>query len=133
MGIENLKAIKIDKLDHFVLTVTDLDRTIKFYSEILGMDVVRFGEGRVALTFGEQKINLHVLGNEFEPKANMPMPGSADLCLITNISIDDVIKYLKYQEIKIEEGPIIRTGALGTITSIYVRDPDKNLIEISTY
>lgn len=133
MGIENLKAIKIDKLDHFVLTVTDLDRTIKFYSEILGMDVVRFGEGRVALTFGEQKINLHVLGNEFEPKANMPMPGSADLCLITNISIDDVIKYLKYQEIKIEEGPIIRTGALGTITSIYVRDPDKNLIEISIY
>lgn len=133
MGIENLKAIKFDKLDHFVLTVTDLDRTIKFYSEILGMDVVRFGEGRVALTFGEQKINLHVLGNEFEPKANMPMPGSADLCLITNISIDDVIKYLKYQEIKIEEGPIIRTGALGTITSIYVRDPDKNLIEISTY
>jgi len=123
----------VDRLDHLVLTVTDLNRTINFYSKVLGMEVIRFGEGRVALAFGRQKINLHEAGKEFEPKANVPMPGSADLCFITNISLDDVIKHLRAQKIMIEEGPVMRTGALGPINSVYIRDPDQNLIEISTY
>lgn len=123
----------IDRLDHLVLTVADLNRTINFYSMVLGMEVIRFGEGRVALAFGRQKINLHEAGKEFEPKANVPMPGSADLCFITNISLDDVIKHLKAKKIIIEEGPVMRAGALGPINSVYVRDPDQNLIEISTY
>lgn len=123
----------VDRIDHLVLTVVDIDKTIEFYSTILGMDVAQFGNGRVALTFGNQKINLHQAGKEFEPKAKVPMPGSADLCLITNILLENVIKHLEANTIEIEEGPVMRTGALGPIKSVYVRDPDENLIEISNY
>jgi len=125
--------MKISKLDHLVLTVKDIDKTSTFYSLVLGMEVITFGEGRKALRFGEQKINLHEAGKEFEPKAKTPMPGSADLCFITDVPISDVIEHLKSYEVIVEEGPVKRTGALGAITSSYIRDPDNNLIEISNY
>ena len=123
----------IDRLDHLVLTVNDLQRTIAFYEKVLGMEVVRFGDGRYALHFGRQKINLHERGREFEPKASAPCPGSADLCFITNTPLDDVIRHLDNCNVPIEEGPVDRTGATGRIRSVYLRDPDRNLIEISNY
>jgi len=121
----------IDRLDHLVLTVTDLQQTMAFYEQVLGMEVVRFGEGRYALHFGRQKINLHERGKEFEPKADKPCPGSADLCFITSTPLDEVIRHLENCKVPIEEGPVDRTGATGKIRSVYVRDPDRNLIEIS--
>jgi len=124
-------GIIIDRLDHLVLTVNDLQKTIAFYEKVLGMEVVRFGEGRYALRFGRQKINLHERGREFEPKANTPCPGSADLCFIASVPLEDVIRHLQHCNIPIEEGPVDRTGAMGSIRSVYVRDPDRNLIEIS--
>ncbi|MCY7790582.1 VOC family protein [Bacillus haynesii] len=123
--------MKIDRMDHLVLTVKDIDATCEFYSRVLGMDAVTFREGRKALTFGRQKINLHEAGKEFEPKAQHPVPGSLDLCFITNTGIDDVIRHLEELSIKIEEGPTERTGAEGPIVSVYIRDPDGNLLEIS--
>lgn len=126
-------SIVIDRLDHLVLTVNNLQSTIEFYGKVLGMEVVQFGGGRYALQFGRQKINLHERGREFEPKANTPCPGSADLCFITNMPLDDVIRHLENCDVSIEEGPVDRTGAMGKIRSIYVRDPDLNLIEISNY
>jgi catechol 2,3-dioxygenase-like lactoylglutathione lyase family enzyme len=125
--------MKIERLDHFVLTVASVDATCAFYSEVLGMEVSTFGGGRKALLFGRQKINLHQAGAEFEPKAHAPSPGSADLCFIAETSLQDVIADLKGLKIAIEEGPIERTGATGPIKSIYLRDPDQNLIEISNY
>lgn len=125
--------INILRLDHLVLTVENIKKTCDFYNRVLGMDVITFREGRKALQFGEQKINLHESGKEFEPKAHSPMPGSADLCFITDTPIPDVIHHLNVSGVKIDEGPIARTGALGPITSVYIRDPDRNLIEISTY
>ena len=122
----------IDHLDHLVLTVADIDATVAFYSSALGMEVVTFGN-RKALRFGEQKINLHQAGNEFEPKAAHPTPGSGDLCFITKTPIEEVISHLKALHHAIEDRPVERTGALGTIRSIYLRDPDFNLIEISNY
>jgi catechol 2,3-dioxygenase-like lactoylglutathione lyase family enzyme len=122
----------IDHLDHLVLTVTNIDATISFYASTLGMEVVTFGS-RKALRFGEQKINLHEAGGEFEPKAGRPTPGSGDLCFITKTPIEGVIAYLKTVKCVIEEGPVERTGAVGVIRSIYLRDPDFNLIEISNY
>jgi catechol 2,3-dioxygenase-like lactoylglutathione lyase family enzyme len=122
----------IDHLDHLVLTVADIDATVAFYSSALGMEVVTFGN-RKALRFGEQKINLHQAGKEFEPKAAHPTPGSGDLCFITKAPIEKVISHLKALHRAIEEGPVERTGAVGTIRSIYLRDPDFNLIEISNY
>lgn len=116
-----------------MLTVSDIDQTCEFYSRVLGMRTITFGEGRKALHFGHQKINLHEAGKEFEPKAKMPMPGTADLCFITDVRIPDVIHHLEYCNVMIEEGPVLRTGALGSITSVYLRDPDGNLIEISNY
>jgi len=124
-------GIVIDRLDHLVLTVSDLQRTIAFYEKVLGMEVVRFGGGRYALHFGRQKINLHERGREFEPKAHTPCPGSADLCFIASTPLDDVIRHLENRGVPIEEGPVDRTGAGGKIRSVYVRDPDRNLIEIS--
>ncbi|MGE6257730.1 VOC family protein [Heyndrickxia sporothermodurans] len=121
----------INRLDHLVLTVKDLAATCKFYSKILGMDVVTFGEGRKALKFGNQKINLHVYGQEFEPKAKTPLPGSEDLCFITDFPLNKVIQHMQVHHIDIIEGPVLRTGATGKLQSIYVRDPDGNLIEIS--
>jgi catechol 2,3-dioxygenase-like lactoylglutathione lyase family enzyme len=125
--------VKVDRLDHLVLTVDDLDRTIAFYVDILGMTEVTFGSGRKALTFGSSKINLHQRGREFEPKATRPTPGSADLCLIVDDPLEVVISELTASGVPIEEGPVPRTGARGPITSVYVRDPDGNLIELSNY
>ena len=125
--------MNISQLDHLVLTVQNIDNTCDFYSRVLGMKVVTFGEGRKALHFGQQKINLHEVGKEFEPKAKSPIPGSADLCFITDFPMSDVILHLMRQDIPIEDGPVIRTGAQGPITSVYIRDLDYNLIEISNY
>ena len=127
------RQMKIDRLDHFVLTVASVDATCAFYSEVLGMQVSEFGAGRKALIFGRQKINLHQAGAEFEPKAHVPTPGSADLCFIAESNLQHVIAHLKGLKITIEEGPVERTGATGPIESIYLRDPDQNLIEISNY
>ena len=123
--------IALDHLDHLVLTVADLDRTIAFYRDVLGLRVETFGAGRTALVFGRQKINLHLAGHEFEPKALRPTPGSADLCFIATTPLDQVIEHLAASGVTIEEGPVRRTGAMGPIQSVYVRDPDENLIEIS--
>jgi catechol 2,3-dioxygenase-like lactoylglutathione lyase family enzyme len=126
-------AVRIDRLDHLVLTVADVDRTVEFYQRVLGMRPVTFGDGRRALAFGSSKINLHQAGREFDPKAARPTPGSADLCLISADPLTDVCAHLAAQAVAIEEGPVTRTGATGTIESVYVRDPDGNLIEISNY
>jgi len=123
--------MEIDRLDHLVLTVRDIAATVAFYTHVLGMEAVTFGEGRKALRFGQQKINLHVAGHEFNPYAAAPTPGSADLCLLTHIPIEDVITHLTGCGVQIELGPVSRTGALGPIYSIYLRDPDGNLIEIA--
>ena len=125
--------MRIDRLDHLVLTVADLDATVAFYTRVLGMEAVTFGAGRTALAFGRSKINLHRAGHEFEPKALRPTPGSADLCLIAAGPLDQVIEDLAAHGIPVEEGPVERTGATGPILSVYFRDPDQNLIEISTY
>lgn len=123
---------KITNIDHLVLTVKDINKTVEFY-EKLGMKKEIFGENRVALKFGNQKINLHKLGNEFEPKAFNVKEGSADLCFIIDSKLSEVKKYLESIGLKIEEGIINRTGANGKIESIYLRDPDMNLIELSNY
>jgi catechol 2,3-dioxygenase-like lactoylglutathione lyase family enzyme len=125
-------AFTIEQIDHVVLTVANIDATIDFYTEVLSMDVIKF-EGRKALKFGDQKINLHQRGHEFNPKAAHPTPGSADLCFITLTPMDNVIEYLAVLRVHIEEGPVERTGAVGKLRSIYIRDPDHNLVEISNY
>jgi catechol 2,3-dioxygenase-like lactoylglutathione lyase family enzyme len=125
--------MKIEALDHLVLTVADVPTSCAFYTRVLGMEEVTFGAGRKALVFGAQKINLHQHGREFEPKARQPTPGSADVCLLTSSSAADVIEHLRRQNIAFEEGPIQRTGARGPIESVYFRDPDGNLIEVSRY
>ncbi|MGB0389651.1 MAG: VOC family protein [Ardenticatenaceae bacterium] len=125
--------MKIDRLDHLVLTVGDLDATCDFYARVMGMEVITFGGGRKALHFGAQKINLHEYGNEFEPKADHPTPGSADLCFITSVPLSEVIAHLQACGVAILDGPIKRTGATGRIVSVYFRDPDQNLIEVSNY
>jgi catechol 2,3-dioxygenase-like lactoylglutathione lyase family enzyme len=121
----------IEGLDHLVLTVRDLDGTVRFYVEGLGMRLETFGAGRHALHFGSQKINLHVAGREFEPKAAQPVPGSADLCFLTGRSLAEVRERLEALGHAIIEGPVARSGATGAIMSIYTRDPDGNLIEIA--
>jgi catechol 2,3-dioxygenase-like lactoylglutathione lyase family enzyme len=126
-------SMRIDRLDHLVLTVADIDVTVDFYTRLLGMEAVTFGAGRTALAFGQSKINLHRAGHEFEPKAHRPTPGSADLCLITTDPLHEVIEELARHGVPIEEGPVERTGATGPILSVYFRDPDRNLIEVSTY
>lgn len=125
--------MKINRLDHLVLTVADIEATCDFYAQVLGMTVVTFGHGRVALQFGRQKINLHQAGYEFEPKAEKPTPGSADLCFIIEAPLAEAIKQITSHNISIVAGPVARTGALGAITSVYIRDPDFNLIEIASY
>lgn len=126
-------AIVIDRIDHVVLTVRDIDATCDFYREVLGMEVVTFGEGRRALRFGDQKFNLHQAGREFEPRAHRPTPGSADFCLITPTPMSEVIVRLAACGVEVFEGPVARTGARGPITSVYFRDPDLNLVEVSVY
>lgn len=123
--------MKITQLDHLVLTVADIDAACDFYVRALGMERVVFGEGRIALGFGEQKINLHCHGREFEPKADRPTPGSADLCFLSETPLEQVIIDLAAAGVTIIEGPVDRTGATGPIRSVYVRDPDDNLIEIA--
>jgi catechol 2,3-dioxygenase-like lactoylglutathione lyase family enzyme len=125
--------MKIDWLDHLVLTVKNVDVTCAFYSKALGMEIVTFDAGRKALSFGSQKINLHQHGNEFEPKAEKPTPGSGDLCFITSVPMLDVITHIETCGINIIEGPVQCTGAKGPIISIYFRDPDMNLIEVSNH
>jgi catechol 2,3-dioxygenase-like lactoylglutathione lyase family enzyme len=125
--------MKLDRLDHLVLTVRNVETTCKFYSDVLGMEVTTFENGRKALSFGSQKINLHEAGKEFEPKAYRPTPGSADLCFTTTAPIDEVLKRLELSKVRIFEGPVKRTGALGQMMSVYFRDPDLNLIEVSNY
>jgi catechol 2,3-dioxygenase-like lactoylglutathione lyase family enzyme len=123
-------AFVLEHLDHLVLTVANIDATVDFYTEVLGMDLVKV-DGHKALTFGIQRMNLHQRGHEFEPKAAHPTPGSADLCFLTTTSLDTVIEYLVEQKVHIEAGPVEREGAIGKLRSIYLRDPDRNLIEIS--
>src|SRR5713226_5644284 len=125
--------MKLDRLDHLVLTVRNIETTCKFYSDVLGMEVITFENGRKALSFGSQKINLHEAGKEFEPKAYRPTAGSADLCFTTTPPIDEVVKRLELSKVRISEGPVKRTGALGQMMSVYFRDPDLNLIEVSKY
>lgn len=124
-------ALKIDSLDHLVLTVADVEVSLAFYTQILGMEAVTFAGGRKALAFGNQKINLHQAGREFEPKATRPTPGSADLCLLTTLPLDQVQAHLAAHGVPVIEGPVRRTGATGPILSVYFRDPDGNLIEVA--
>jgi len=131
----------IDRLDHLVLTVEDIATTCAFYTKVLGMKEITFSGGqaggqtgvRKALAFGNQKINLYEYGNEIDPKAAFPLPGSADLCFITKVPLSEAIEHIRSCGVNILEGPVTRTGAAGSIVSIYLRDPDKNLIEVSNY
>ena len=125
-------SFTVEQLDHIVLTVANIHATTDFYTEVLSMDQITF-EGRTALRFGEQKINLHQRGHEFNPKAARPTPGSADLCFITLTPLEEVLEYLAALKVHVEEGPVERTGAVGKLRSVYIRDPDQNLIEISNY
>ena len=126
----------IDHIDHIVLTTRDKLACIRFYTEVLGMKLVTFKtptEERIAFSFGSQKINLHEWGREFEPRAHVAVPGSLDLCFIAAMPLEDVMKQLQRKGVRIIEGPVKKTGAVGPIRSIYVRDPDLNLVEISVY
>jgi catechol 2,3-dioxygenase-like lactoylglutathione lyase family enzyme len=125
--------MQIDSIDHFVLTVRSIETTCKFYSRVLGMQVVTFGGDRKALQFGRQKINLHEAGKEFEPKSLKPTPGAADFCLITEFPLEEVMAHLRFCNVQIIEGPVSKTGARGSLLSVYIRDPDGNLVEVSNY
>jgi catechol 2,3-dioxygenase-like lactoylglutathione lyase family enzyme len=125
--------MNIERIDHVVLTVRDIRVTCDFYARALGMEVVTFGGGRTALQFGQQKINLHEAGKEFEPKALRPTPGAGDLCFITRAPLDQVMTHLRSCGVAVVEGPVRRTGALGPMESVYIRDPDGNLVEIANY
>ena len=121
----------IRSIDHFVLTAGDVEATIDFYTRALGMGVESFAGGRRALTFANQKINLHQAGAEFEPKARLATPGSADFCLISDVPVAEIAGHLAAEGVEVIEGPVPRTGATGPLLSIYFRDPDGNLVEIS--
>lgn len=125
--------MQIERLDHLVLTVADIAVTCAFYKRVMGMQVITFGSGRKALVFGQQKINLHEYGKEFEPKAILPTKGSADLCFVASTPISEVVQHLHTEQVDIIEGPVERTGAIGKLTSVYFRDPDGNLVEVSNY
>jgi catechol 2,3-dioxygenase-like lactoylglutathione lyase family enzyme len=123
--------LKIDAIDHVVLTVKNIEATCAFYTRVLGMQEVTFAGGRKALNFGSQKFNLHEVGKEFDPKAERPTPGSGDFCFLTSTPVAEVIQHLKTCGIPILDGPVRRTGATGPILSVYFRDPDMNLLEVS--
>ncbi len=125
--------MNIARLDHLVLTVASLERSCAFYTRVLGMEVVHFGEGRTALRFGQQKINLHPADNIPGLVADKPTPGSGDLCFITELPLSEVVAHLERCGVAIIAGPGPRAGAIGTINSVYIRDPDQNLVEISNY
>jgi len=124
-------SIQISQLDHLVLTVQNIDKSASFYQSVLGMEKILFGNNRVALKFGDQKINLHEHGNEFNPKAPQAMPGSADLCFITPLGLEQAMTHIKKAGVEIITGPVERSGANGPILSFYFRDPDQNLIEVA--
>ena len=124
--------MRVNSIDHFVLTVRDIEATCDFYSQVLGMEVEEFNSRR-ALKFGRQKINLHQAGKEFEPKATEPTPGSGDFCLVTDVPLDRVVEHLASCDVEMIEGPVERTGAVGRIESVYFRDLDGNLVEVSNY
>ena len=127
-----MPAPAIRSIDHFVLTVASIRATCDFYARVLGFRVETFGaEGRTALTFGEQKINLHEVGREFTPRARVATEGSGDFCLLTETPIEDVVAHLREAGVAIEEGPVRKTGATGPLNSVYFRDPDGNLVEVS--
>ncbi len=124
----------IDHIDHIVLTTRDKEGCIRFYTEVLGMKLTRFRtptEERIAFSFGSQKINLHEWGREFTPRAHVAAPGSLDLCFIASVALEEVMERLRKEKVQIIEGPVAKTGARGPIRSVYVRDPDLNLVEIS--
>jgi len=121
----------IDHLDHIVLTTAHTGQCIDFYTRVLGMKLERFGEGRMALKFGGQKINLHEKGREFSPRATLAAPGTLDICFIASAPLKDVMARLASAGVPVIEGPVAKTGAVGPIRSVYVRDPDGNLVEIS--
>jgi catechol 2,3-dioxygenase-like lactoylglutathione lyase family enzyme len=125
--------MQIERLDHLVLTVADIEQTCAFYTRVLGMEIVHFGEGRTALRFGQQKINLHPLNSIPGLVADKPTPGSGDLCFITKVPLGEVTAHLEQCGVPIVAGPGPRAGAIGTIQSVYIRDPDQNLVEISNY
>ena len=125
--------MKIDRIDHVVLTVKDISATCDFYSKVLGMEVVTFGEGRKALAFGSQKINLQQFGRESTLIAEKPTPGSADICFTTSVPLSEVIAHLSSAGVKLIGGPVERNGARGEMMSVYFRDPDLNLVEVSNY
>lgn len=123
--------MQINKLDHLVVTATDIEQALGFYTEVLGMEAVTFADGRKALLFGEQKINLHKVGEEIKPHAQAPMPGSTDICFITETPVQQIVSHLTSCNVTIIEGPVKRSGAVGSLLSIYIRDPDGNLIELA--
>ncbi len=123
--------MRIDSLDHLVLTVRDIEATCRFYVRVLGMEAIDFGNGRRALRFGSQKINLHRQDDTILPRAAAPLPGSADLCLLTTTPMADILRHLQANDIRPEAGPVERTGACGPILSVYFRDPDGNLLEVA--
>jgi catechol 2,3-dioxygenase-like lactoylglutathione lyase family enzyme len=125
--------MNIDRIDHVVMTVRSVDATCAFYERVLGMQAVTFAGGRRALAFGRQKINLHETGREFEPKAHLAAPGTLDICLVTTTPLPQVIEHLARCNVTIIEGPVAKTGATGPLRSVYFRDPDQNLIEVSNY
>ena len=125
--------MNIDRIDHVVMTVRSVDAACAFYERVLGMQPVTFADNRKALVFGRQKINLHQAGREFEPKANLAAPGTVDICLITTTPLADVVEHLARCSVAILDGPVQKTGATGPIRSVYFRDPDLNLIEVSNY
>lgn len=128
-----MNPIAIDRVDHLVLTVRDVEATCAFYERVLGMTSVTFAGGRRGLAFGRQKINLHQAGREFEPKAARATPGSGDFCLIAAVPLDTVIAHLATCNVPLLQGPVTKTGALGPMQSVYFRDPDGNLVEVSVY
>ena len=123
--------MRITGIDHIVLTVHSIETSVDFYSRVLGMGVITFGQGRTALHFGDQKINLHAADDPIAPHATRPVPGSADLCLVADGTIDEIREHLAAKAVPVELGPVERTGAHGAIRSLYVRDPDRNLVEIA--
>src|SRR6201998_2110177 len=125
--------MEIERLDHLVLTVADIARTCEFYTRVLGMEVVTFGEGRTALRFGQQKINLHPADNIPGLVADKPTPGSGDLCFLTNAPLAEGVAHLQARVVSVAAGPGPRAGSIGPIQSVYIRDPDQNLVEISNY
>lgn len=125
--------IELDRLDHLVLTCRDLDATAAWYERVLGMRRVTFAQNRTALAFGNQKINLHQQGREVKPNAAAAAPGTADICFITSQPTEDVVAHLGACGVTIERGPVAQSGALGAMTSVYMRDPDGNLVEVARY